>query len=152
MARDSRQGPRLAAKSLGSLLAVVLLCESAYAADELRFETVVERVSTCQIDISLYRPLLTGSDAILINLPSSGALSGILVTQFYFAPGRNGKHDDYGVVFNAPFSQVASTFPEIAANVILNGRERELVPLARETGNSRNKSQTLLICRGGVSL
>ena len=141
-----------AAKYLQSLLAVVLHCESAHAADVLHFETVVESVSACRIDISLYRPLLTSSDAILINLPSSGALSGILVTQFYFSPGRNGKQDDYGVVFNAPFSQVASTFPEIAASAMLNGRERELVPLARETGNPRNKSQTLLVCRGGVAI
>ncbi len=134
------------------LLAALLYCDGADAADVLRFEDVVESVSTCQIDISLYRPLLTSSEAILINLPSSGALSGILVTQFYFAPGRNGKHDDYGVVFNAPFSQVASTFPDLAGSVILNARERDLVPLARETGNPRNKSQTLLICRGGVSI
>ncbi|MFN0316160.1 MAG: hypothetical protein ACKVQA_14115 [Burkholderiales bacterium] len=141
-----------AARLLGSLIALALPWMNATGADTLSFETVVESVRTCQIDTRLYQAFLARSDAILINLPSSGALSGILVTQFYFAPGRNGKHDDYGVVFNAPLPHVASALPELAAQVILGTHERELVSLARETGNPRNNSQTLLICRGGVAL
>ncbi|MSQ58126.1 MAG: hypothetical protein EXR36_00320 [Betaproteobacteria bacterium] len=135
-----------------SLMALALQCSHAVGATALSFETVLERVRACQIDTALYRPFLAHPGAILINLPSSGALSGILVTQFYFAPGRNGKHDDYGVVFNAPLAHVASTLPEFAAQAIVNAHERELVPLARETGNPRDKSQTLLICRGGTAV
>jgi hypothetical protein len=148
---DWRRRPHVA-RCIGFLLALALLCRSAIGADAPSFETFVESVRTCRIDTRLYRSYLERADAILLNLPSSGALSGILVTQFYFAPGRNGKHDDYGVVFNAPLPHVASALPQIAAQVILGTHERELVSLARETGNPRNNSQALLICRGGVDI
>jgi hypothetical protein len=136
------------------MLSTVLLSTTGSVghAVELDFERIWDSVRTCQIDTDRYRALWTRGDAMLIALPSSKAMSGVLVTQFYLAPGRNGKLDDYGIVFNAPFAHVSSTFPEYLTTVVLNGRERNMVPLARETGDPRNKSQTLLVCRGGVLL
>ena len=122
------------------------------AREELGFQAVLEQVSACNIELGRYKQMWVREDAVLINLPASGAINGILVTQFYIAPGRNGAVGDYGVVFNAPVAQVISTFPEFAGNAMMNGRERQLVSLFRETGNPRNRSQTLLVCRGGTSI
>ncbi len=141
-------------RSRKALACVLILCASpaSKAVEDLRFETVVEKVSACDIDIDRYRGMWSREDAILLRLPSSGTISGILVTQFYWAPGRNGSFGNYGVVFNAPIAQVLSNFPQFAAPALVNGFERHLVPLAKETGNPRNKSQTLLVCRGGTSV
>ena len=123
-----------------------------YAREELGFQAVLEQVSACNIEIERYKEMWVREDAVLINLPASGAINGILLTQFYMAPGRNGAVGDYGVVFNAPVAQVSSTFPQYIAHAMINGRERQLVSLFKETGNPRNRSQTLLVCRGGTSI
>lgn len=131
--------------------AVWLGCTPVPAAD-LSFETVMERVSGCELDITRYRNLWARDDALIINLPAGGAIKGILVSQFYMAPGRNGSEGDYGVVLNAPMAQVAITFPDLAGKMTLNGRQRLLVSLFGETGNPRHRSQTLLVCRGGAGV
>jgi hypothetical protein len=134
--------------------AVLAVCVSllpwarARAAQDLRFDQVLDQVSKCEIDIERYARLWVREDAILINLPNSGAINGILVTQFYVVPGRAGGPADYGIVLNAPVAQVQSSFPELDGVIVINGRKRQLLPLVRETGNPRNRGQTLLICRG----
>ena len=121
-------------------------------AEDLSLERALEQVNGCQLDLSRYRALWPRQDALLLNLPAGGALNGIVISQFYLAPGRNGGEGDYGLVLNAPVAQVAGAFPELAANVTVNGRQRRLVNLALETGNPRNRSQTLLVCRAGAEI
>ena len=121
-------------------------------ADQLGFEAVMTTVGACDLDPEQYRGLWPRHDAVLINLPSSGTVKGILLTQFYWAPGRDGRIGNYGVVFNAPIEQVAGVFPQFVGASMVNGFDRHLVPLSAETHNPRNRSQTLLICRGGARL
>lgn len=140
------------ALALGLAAGMLGLGGSGACGADLQFDTVMAQVRGCLVDISRYRGLWTREDAVLLNLPAGGAIGGILISQFYMAPGRNGSEGDYGVVLNAPITQVANQFPELAGAVMLNGRQRRLVSLATETGNPRNRSQTLLVCRGGAGI
>lgn len=135
------------------LLSVSLMCAApALYAAELGFEAVIATVGACDLDPEQYQGMWSRHDALLINLPSSGTVNGILLTQFYWAPGRDGRVGNYGVVFNAPIEQVAAAFPQYVGASMVNGFDRHLVPLTTETHNPRNRSQTLLVCRGGARL
>lgn len=126
------------------------ICAGAHGDESLRFDTVLEQVAGCSLDISRYRGLWVREDALIINLPAGGAIQGIVVSQFYMAPGRNGSEGDYGIVLNAPVAQVASKLPDLAAPMTLNARQRRLVSLASETGQIGRGGQSLLVCRGGA--
>lgn len=119
---------------------------------ELSFDTVLAGVSGCQLDLTRYRGLWARQDALLLNLPAGGAVRGIIISQFYMAPGRNGSEGDYGIVLNAPLAQVVATLPDLAGPATLNGRQRRLQPLRDATGDPRHRAQTLLVCRGGADI
>lgn len=136
----------------GGMAALLALAGGVGHGLDLSFETVIEQVGGCRLDMARYRGLWAREDAVLISLPSGGAIRGIIVAQFYMAPGRNGSEGDYGVVFAAPLAQVASTLPDLAGQVHLDGRQRRLVPLVDETGNPRHRNQTLLVCKGGAGI
>ena len=51
---------------------------------------------------------------LLASLPLAGAVRGMLVDTFYFAPARVGRGESYGLVFNAPLEVVLASAPELA--------------------------------------
>lgn len=128
------------------------MCGGTAAAADLSFETVLAAVSGCQLDMAHYRGLWTREEALLLSLPAGGAVRGIVISQFYMAPGRNGSEGDYGVVLNAPLAQVIARLPDLASPAAINGRQRRLLPLADATGDPRHRGQTLLVCRGGADI
>ena len=119
------------------------------------FDDFYQGVSECRLDMTRYSAdtlVEPFSDGLIISLPTAGAVRGLLITAFYFAPGRAGSADQYGLVFNAPIDAVASTFPEFASKHTVNGYLRRLARLSDETGDDKAVRQTLLVCKGGTTL
>ena len=134
------------------VLSALLVAGPVWCAGDLSFEQALDQVKGCELDTTRYRALWPRQDALLLSLPAGGAINGILLNQFYLAPGRNGGEGDYGIVLNAPLAQVVTSFPELAASTMVNGRRRQLVNLALETGNPRHLSLSLLVCRAGADI
>ena len=113
-----------------------------------------QRVVGCSLDPARYDlagRLAGRADAVVLALPTSGAVRGLLVNAFYFAPGRHGG-DQYGLVINAPLDVVAKAFPELAGRQTVNGYLRRLVRLSDETGGMGARRKTLLSCTAGTEV
>jgi hypothetical protein len=117
------------------------------------FDEIYSGVSECRFDLSAYSdlPMDPYSDAVLIALPAAGAMRGFLITKFYFSPGREGKSEGYGLVFNAPLDAVAQAFPELAGRETINGHLRRLLRLSDETNDRKASRETLLLCNAGTA-
>lgn len=115
------------------------------------FEAFFGGVSECNLQMARYRDFVDASaEGVLINLPSGGAVRGLLITAFYFSPGRGGNGDGYGLLFNAPIEAVARSFPEFAGKHTINGHLRRLLRLSDETGEESGRRKTLLMCTDGT--
>jgi hypothetical protein len=136
--------------ALGLLLAAAVQSADAELPS---FEDFFRGVSGCSFEMGRYRGIVaTTSQGVLIALPSGGAIRGVLVNAFYFAPGRGGNADAYGLVFNAPIEAVARTFPEFTGRHVVNGHLRKLLRLSDETGEDSGRAKTLLMCVGGAAI
>jgi hypothetical protein len=116
------------------------------------FDDLYRGVSECRFDLSRYIdvPMSPDAEAVLISLPTGGAMRGLLINTFYFAPARAGKGENYGLVFNAPLEAVIDAFPELAGRETVNGYLRRLSRLSDATGDRSAGRRTLLVCSGGT--
>ena len=141
--------------SIAGLAAAVCTVACPARAEPPSFDDFYRGVSECRLDMSRYaadtliEPL---GEGVMIALPTAGAVRGFLITAFYFAPGRTGGAEQYGLVFNAPIDAVASAFPEFASRQTVNGYVRRLARLSDETGDEKAARKTLLVCKGGTAL
>ncbi len=134
-------------------LGLLLLTLPPARAELPTFEDFFRGVSGCSLEMARYRAMVRATDeGILIALPAGGAVRGLLVTSFYFSPGRGGHGDGYGLLFNAPLEAVARTFPELAGKHTVNGYLRQLLRLSDETGEDSGRRQTLLMCTEGTAV
>jgi hypothetical protein len=118
------------------------------------FDDVFKTVASCALDIARYdlgARLREQADAVILSLPNSGSVRGVLVTGFFFSPGR-GVAEKYGLVFNAPLEVVSSAFPELAGRQVVNGRLRALTSLSDETAQVQAGRRTLLVCVAGAEI
>jgi hypothetical protein len=117
------------------------------------FEAFFQGVSGCSLQMDRYRVMVDAEDdGVLIALPAGGAVRGLVVTSFYFAPGRGGQGDGYGLLFNAPLEAVVRSFPEFAGKHTVNGHLRELLRLSDKTGLDSGRRKTLLMCTDGTAV
>jgi hypothetical protein len=117
------------------------------------FDDFFRGVSGCSLEMARYRVMVDAAgDGVLIALPAGGAVRGLVVTSFYFSPGRAGQGDGYGLLFNAPLEAVARSFPEFAGKQTINGHLRQLLRLSDETGQDSGRSKTLLMCTDGTAV
>jgi hypothetical protein len=136
--------------ALGLLLAAAM---PLVRAEMPTFEDFFRGVSGCSLEMARYRPMVDAhNEGLLIALPSGGAVRGLLITAFYFSPGRGGNGDGYGLVFNAPIEAVARGFPELAGKQTVNGHLRQLLRLSDETGQDSGRRKTLLMCTDGTAV
>lgn len=137
---------------LQSVLPVAFFVLSSNAfADPLSFDELYQGVTECRFDLSRFNdvPMEVHSEAVLIALPMAGAVAGLLIDTFYFAPARGGKGESYGLVFSAPLEVVVDSVPTLAGRRTVNGYLRGLSRLSDETGDRAAARRTLLLCRGG---
>lgn len=117
------------------------------------FDDFFRQVSECRLDISRYGDLVDPrQDGVLISLPSAGAVRGLLISAFYFAPGGGDGAEEYGLLINAPLEAVAKTFPEFVGRHTVNGHLRRLARLSEQTGDQSARRQTLLMCVAGTAV
>jgi hypothetical protein len=119
------------------------------------FEDFYRGVSECRLDMKRYDAetlVERFSEGVVIALPAGGAVRGLVITAFYFSPGRAGGAEQYGLVFNAPIDAVASSFPEFASRQTINGYLRQLSRLSDETADEKDARRTLLMCKAGTAL
>jgi hypothetical protein len=142
-------------KAYSIALAATVSALSQVARAELpEFDDFFKRVAGCALDIAQYDldvGLRGQADAVILSLPTSGSVRGVLVTGFFFSPSR-GLADRYGLVFNAPLDVVAGAFPELAGRRVVNGHLRGLTRLSDETGELRARRRTLLVCVAGTEI
>ncbi|HTT36626.1 MAG TPA: hypothetical protein VMH32_03015 [Burkholderiales bacterium] len=133
-------------------LAACCLVAGSARAELPNFDELYRGVSECRFDLSRYTdlPMDPYAEAVLIALPNAGAVKGLLVSVFYFSPAREGRGEDYGLVFNAPLEAVADALPELAVRANVNGYLRRLSRLSDETGDRTARNKTLLHCLGGM--
>jgi hypothetical protein len=138
---------------LRSFLAGMLsgLCAITHA-ETPTFDQFYEGVSECRLDFSRYAniPFDPTAEAVLISLPTAGAVRGFLITTFYFSPGGVGKAERYGLVFNGALDDIAHAFPEFVGNETINGHLRRLLRLSDASYQASDRRQTLLVCAGGI--
>jgi hypothetical protein len=137
---------------IAATLMLLVQCGTPALAEEMTFDDLYSGVTQCRFDLSRYAdvPLDPLSDAVLIALPNAGAVRGFVITTFYFSPGRAGRAEAYGLVFNAPFDVVAKAFPELLPRETVNGHLRRLLRLSEETNDRKAARQTLLVCNSGT--
>jgi len=132
----------------------VLLCTTAGPGHAVlpSFDDFFREVSECHLDMERYDGLVPLRRGVLITLPSAGAVRGMLISAFYFAPGAGEGAEQYGLLFNAPLEAVSRTFPEFAARHTVNGHLRQLTRLSDHTGERGAGRKTLLMCVAGTTV
>ena len=141
--------------SIAGLAAALLTVGEPAHAELPSFEDFYQGVSECRLDMARYHGetlVEPFSEGVVIALPAGGAVRGLLITAFYFSPGRAGGAEQYGLVFNAPIDAVASSFPDFASRQTVNGYLRQLSRLSDETGDEKDLRKTLLMCKAGTAL
>jgi hypothetical protein len=117
------------------------------------FDDFFREVSECRLEIDRYGELVDPHQAgVLISLPAAGAVRGMLISAFYFAPGGAEGAPQYGLLINAPLEAVTKTFPEFAGRHTVNGYLRRLARLSDEIGDHSRRRQTLLMCVAGTAV
>jgi hypothetical protein len=150
-----RKRPSLNLIFIAGLAAALSVMTCPGRAELPSFDDFYQGVSECRLDMARYAPgtlVEPFSEGVMIALPTAGAVRGLLITAFYFSPGRAGAAEQYGLVFNAPIDAVASSFPEFATKQTVNGYVRRLMRLSDETGDEKAARKTLLVCKGGTAL
>ncbi|HEY7760356.1 MAG TPA: hypothetical protein VIA64_13140 [Burkholderiales bacterium] len=117
------------------------------------FDDFFREVSECRLDMGRYGELVDPRrDGVLISLPAAGAVRGMLISAFYFAPAGSEGAEEYGLLINAPLEAVERTFPEFAGRHTVNGHVRRLARLSEQTGDRSAGRQTLLMCVAGTAV
>jgi len=141
--------------SIAGLAAALFTASEAAHAELPSFDDFYQGVSECRLDMARYQAealVEPFSEGAVIALPAGGAVRGLVITAFYFSPGRAGGAEQYGLVFNASIDAVASSFPDFASRRTVNGYLRQLSRLSDETGDEKDARKTLLTCKAGTAL
>jgi hypothetical protein len=72
---------------------------------------------------------------------------GITAHLFYFARGKDGAADDFGLILDAPVAAVSRAFPRYTGVKALNGYRRQLQSIADPDGSGNGQEKALLVCR-----
>lgn len=126
---------------------------TAPAAELPSFDDFYNGVTGCSLELGRYRELFPPhEEAVVISLPSARAVGGFLIDSFFFAPGRGGEPEKYGLLFNAPLDAVGQALPDLAGRRAVNGHLRDLVRLSEQSREQSAARKTLLLCTGGTEI
>jgi hypothetical protein len=130
-------------------LAAGLLVSWPAAAQGLSAYELLLEVETCSLTLGGEAPKFDpDADAMIMTVGKSEIGKGITAHLFYYAPGRGGARDDFGLILDATPEAVAKAMPHYAQTQNANGYRRELAPIGDPDGSSGGAGKSLLVCRG----
>jgi hypothetical protein len=134
-----------------ALLAVVgFVVATAAGAQGLSAGELLPDVRDCTLTLSGERPQIDqDAEAMVLKVGKSEVGAGVTAHLFYFAPGRDGKRDDFGLLLDAPLEVVRKKLPALAKPIQVNGYLREVSAVADPDGSGNGERKTLLVCRAG---
>ena len=88
------------------------------------------------------------AQAMIVKVTGANVGPGITAHLFYFAPGKDGARDDFGLILDAEPATVAKALPQYAQPKMANGYRRELTAIGDPDGSGQGKGKSLLVCRG----
>jgi hypothetical protein len=138
---------RSVCKSL-TFAAGLLMSWSASAQGLSAYELLLE-VEKCSLTLGGQAPKFDAeADAMILTVGKSDVGKGITAHLFYYAPGKNGARDDFGLILDAAPEAVARALPHYAQTKAANGYRRELAPIGDPDGSGGGGDKSLLVCRG----
>ena len=112
------------------------------------YELLLE-VENCSLTLGGQAPKLDPeAQAMILAVAKSDVGQGITAHLFYFAPGKDGARDEFGLILDAEPGAVARALPGYAQTKRANGYRRELGPIGDPDGSGAGKGKALLVCRG----
>lgn len=105
-------------------------------------------VENCTLTLAGERPPIDeDAEAMVLKVGKADVGAGVTAHLFYFAPGKDGKRDDFGLLLDAPVEVVRTKLPALAKPTKVNGYLREVSPVADPDGSGNGQGKTLLVCR-----
>ncbi len=138
-------------RSWGSFLSL-LLCAAALPATAagLSAAELVKEVENCSLQLTGdVPPIEAEAQAMIVKVGQAVLAKGVTAHLFYFAPGRGGRKDDYGLILDAPLNTVEKALPAYAEGREVNGYWRDLEPIGDPDGSGNGQDKSLLVCRAG---
>jgi hypothetical protein len=130
-------------------LAAGLLVGWAAGAQGLNAYELLLEVEKCSLTLGGEAPKFDPeADAMILTVAKSDIGKGITAHLFYYAPGRDGARDDFGLILDATPEAVTKALPHYAQTRMANGYRRELAPIGDPDGSSGGAGKSLLVCRG----
>jgi len=131
------------------LLSLPGICGAATAAAQgLSASELLPEVRSCTLTLGGQRPPIdAGAEAMVLKVGKAEVGGGVTSHLFYFAPGKDGGRDDFGLLLDAPVEVVRQALPALAKPATLNGYHRGISPIGDPDGSSNGGGKTLLACR-----
>ena len=112
------------------------------------YELLLE-VEKCSLTLGGEAPKIDPeAQAMILSVTSSNVGPGITAHLFYYAPGKDGARDDFGLILDAEPAVVAKALPQYAQPKVANGYRRELTAIGDPDESGQGKGKSLLVCRG----
>jgi hypothetical protein len=130
------------------LLATGICAAAAAVAQGLGAGELLPEVRDCTLTLSGERPPVDAeADAMVLKVGKAEVGGGVTSHLFYFAPGKDGARDDFGLLLDAPVQVVRAALPALAQPAKLNGYHRGIYPIGDPDGSSGGEEKTLLACK-----
>jgi hypothetical protein len=125
-----------------------LLAAFPAGAQGLSASELLPEVRKCTLTLTGERPPIDEqAEAMVLKVGAAAIGGGVTSHLFYFAPGKDGRRDDFGLLLDAPIEVVRKALPALARPADLNGYRREVAPIGDPDGSSSGAAKTLLVCR-----
>jgi hypothetical protein len=134
------------------VLSLFFTCVAAMpaAAQGLSAKELLPDVQDCSLTLTGERPPIEqDAEAMVLKVGKAEVGAGVMAHLFYFAPGKDGRRDDFGLLLDAPVDVVRKKLPALAKPAKVNGYVREISPVGDPDGSGNGEGKTLLVCRAG---
>ncbi len=113
---------------------------------------LIKEVEHCSLRLTGDMPPIDeNAQAMIVRVGEAVLAQGVTAHLFYFAPGKDGRKDDYGLILDAPVDTVEKALPAFAGGREVNGYWRDLEPIGDPDGSGYGQDKSLFVCRAGQS-
>jgi hypothetical protein len=131
-------------------VALALAAVTLAAAEGLSAGELLPDVQNCNLTLTGERPPMDpDAEALVLKVGKADLGGGVTSHLFYFAPGKEGRRDDFGLLLDAPLDVVREKLPALARRTKVNGYVRDVTSVGDPDGSGNGAGKTLLMCRAG---